>query len=44
MLLAFFRFGLRRNAPLQDLPHLWCNLGELCEFRVVAGIGGFKIC
>ena len=32
------------NAPFQDLPHLWCDLGELCEFRVVARIVGFNVC
>ena len=29
--------------PFQDLAHLWCDLGELCKFCVVAGVGTFDI-
>ena len=43
--MSFYRFrcALRGDASFQDLPHLWCDLGELRKFRVVAAVGTFDI-
>jgi hypothetical protein len=45
LLWSFHRVGLslRGYTSFQHLPHFRCNLGELCELSVVAGIIGFDV-